>query len=304
MDTKLFVRKQPGGFFAAYDREEFPAGTVWWVRSTTGANDTGRGRNPDSPLATLDYAITQAAAGDTIFLMPNHAETGGNAAIATVNKAGLRIFGLGDGSARPTFTAGHANSRILVSAANVTIRNVRFVAGEDDVVQAILTTNAADYLMVEKCSFESPASDEKLLLGISLVAGTNHVVVRDCYFWSHADAVQSSAIKAGGACTGLTITGCIALGRWHVVAIVDLSTAGVTHALIANNFLLNTNADPSRQVSCHANGRGMIASNLCAGSKAEEVGLVGTGMTFLQNFQVDRANVSGLIKPDTTGAFT
>ncbi len=302
MDTKLFVRKQPGGFFAAYDREEFPAGTVWWVRSTTGVNDTGSGRNPDAPLATLAYAITQASAGDTIFLMPDHAESQDEDAVfATVSKAGLRIFGLGDGTKRPTFTAKHANARILVSAANVTIRNVRLVADTDDVVQAILTTNAADDLLIEKCSFESPASDDKFLLCISLVAATNRVTVKECVFFGIAAAEQVAAIKTAGTCDQLRVIGCVSLGQWTEAVINLAAASGVTLALIANNTLHNANTGTGIVLNAHASTTGLVVHNVFAGSKNNTVPLTaGNGLHYSETYMTDNANETAIVKPDVT----
>ena len=139
MDTKLFIRQQPGGFFAAVDREEFPSGTIWWVGSAvTGASDSeGFGRNPDAPFATLDYAIGMCTAnvGDTILVLPGHSETyttGGAKVI--LDKPGVRIVGLGPGASRPTFTYSHVNATWTWSAEGCSIENLLHVTGIDAVV--------------------------------------------------------------------------------------------------------------------------------------------------------------------------
>jgi len=76
MDSKLFSRKQPGGFYVVNDRSIAAGGNVFWVSSTTGTDSAGYGRNPDAPVATLDYAIglCTASKGDIVYLMPGHAE--------------------------------------------------------------------------------------------------------------------------------------------------------------------------------------------------------------------------------------
>ena len=75
MDTKLFVRNQPGGLFSIYDSGMCP-GDVYYVDSThaSASDGAGFGRNPDSPFATLDYAVGQCTAskGDLIVVMPGH----------------------------------------------------------------------------------------------------------------------------------------------------------------------------------------------------------------------------------------
>lgn len=74
--TPLFSRHQPGGVFTIVN-ETLTTGSIFFVHSGTGVNALGGGRNPDAPLATLDYAIGLCTAnkGDMIFVMPGHAET-------------------------------------------------------------------------------------------------------------------------------------------------------------------------------------------------------------------------------------
>ena len=98
MDTKLFGRNQPGGLFSIVDREDFPTGTIWWVGSTvaTCSDAAGFGQNPDAPFATLAYAVgTACAAGDTIFLLPGHAEALIAATTLDMDLAGVTVIGLG-----------------------------------------------------------------------------------------------------------------------------------------------------------------------------------------------------------------
>jgi hypothetical protein len=94
------------------------------VRSGIGSNTTGHGASPETPFATLAYAVTQCTAGahDIIYLMPGHVET---VAVTITPLASTKIVGLGTGQNVPRITPA-ANNLIAftVSAANVTFENI------------------------------------------------------------------------------------------------------------------------------------------------------------------------------------
>jgi hypothetical protein len=60
--TALFSRKQSGGMYDISNLEKHP-GDVFFVHSVTGSDAAGYGFNPDSPVATVDYAINMCTAG-------------------------------------------------------------------------------------------------------------------------------------------------------------------------------------------------------------------------------------------------
>src|SRR3990170_2889471 len=104
-------------------------GQVYWVSNATTSllpgQVGGSDGNPGSfsaPFSTLDYAIGRCTAGrgDIIFIKPGHAETITSATTIALDVAGVAIVGLGNGSARPTFTFTTANTATIgVSAANM-----------------------------------------------------------------------------------------------------------------------------------------------------------------------------------------
>src|SRR3972149_5631068 len=99
--TPLFSRHQPGGGVMITDPGLAP-GDTFFVHSGTGTDGAGYGKNPDAPVATIDYAIGLCTANksDVIYVLPGHNEGLGNAQIA-VDKAGVSIIGLGHGADRP-----------------------------------------------------------------------------------------------------------------------------------------------------------------------------------------------------------
>lgn len=121
-------------------------GSVFFVNSSTGTDAPGNGTSPDTPFASIDYAVGRCTAnkGDVIFAMPGHAESVTAAGGLDLDVAGISVIGLGSGSLRPTVTFSSATSADMdVDAANVTVENILFVSGIDALTGPI-DINAAD----------------------------------------------------------------------------------------------------------------------------------------------------------------
>lgn len=178
--TELFARYQAGGAFTIAGIEKFP-GEIFFVHHT-GTNAVGGGQNPDAPVATVDYAIglCTAGRGDVIVVLPGHAET--TTGIAA-DVSGVTIVGLGEGRLKPALTATTASSDLLsVSAANVTLRNLRLV-GAASGVTALVNVAAADFAM-ERCVLEPGATP---LMAVTLAAGSARGRIEDCVFQTTAN---------------------------------------------------------------------------------------------------------------------
>lgn len=106
-------------------------GNVWFVSSTTGSNGND-GQSGATAFATLQTAINAAVAnnGDLILIEPNHVETIVAAGGITCNKAGLIIWGLGEGTSWPTFTFSTSTAAsFLVTAPAVQVSNILGLSG-------------------------------------------------------------------------------------------------------------------------------------------------------------------------------
>ncbi len=131
-------------------------GKVFWVSNNTtvpaGVKTGSDGENGtfNAPFATLDYAVGRcsAGAGDIIFIKPGHVEAV-TASSLTLDVAGIKIIGLGDGDERPKFNFGVTTSTITLSAANVTMKNVVLVATVDSVVALITLSGSGATLDLE-----------------------------------------------------------------------------------------------------------------------------------------------------------
>ena len=154
-------------------------GKVFWVNNSGVLPEQGLGGADGNdgtylkPLATLARALTLCTAGrgDVVFIMPGHAETIANATTLAFNKSGVAIMGLGSGALRPKFTFTTATTaNIPVTAANISIQNLLFVANFADIVSfmtATGTTTPKDF-SVERCEFRDTSS---ILNALSVFAG-------------------------------------------------------------------------------------------------------------------------------------
>lgn len=191
--------------------ETVTTGDRWFVDSgsAVAADSVGAGTSPDSPFLTWDYAVGIATAnnGDTIYLMPGHAETITAAGGVTLDKAGIRTIGIGEGSDRPTFTFTTANgASILITAASNVVKNIIAVGNKDgltspfhiqaadceldieyrdtssliEAVTAVLTTAAASRLKL-KIKYLGFTAGDACVRAIRLVGVTRGYVDIDYY---------------------------------------------------------------------------------------------------------------------------
>lgn len=161
----------PGGFAEGVSIRGLPItlthpGKVFWVGNSSvegpnqrGPRDSGPGTF-NEPFSTLDYAVGRCVAGrgDIIFVKPGHAESIASATALVLDVAGIAIVGLGRGSLRPTLTFTTANTAsIPVSAANITLHNILFVANFAAVAK-VFTVSTADDFTVDTCEFRDTSS--------------------------------------------------------------------------------------------------------------------------------------------------
>lgn len=248
----VYSQLQPGGMFSASEVEKHP-NEVFWVDSTTGTDAAGYGRNPNAPVATIDYAIALCTAGlgDVIYVMPGHLERLGDAQIA-VDIEGISIIGLGHGSLIPVVAYDHANSSIDISANGCTLKNLRLLPSITDVLIAI-DVNAAvtDTLIedVEALPGEDGAGADDFAVTVDIKAGCSRTTVRRLKVLSHGTAAGYVAgVKLTGASDDCLIEDCyINIVGAGVVAPINADTTLSTNVRI-KKCLLVTDAEPGAEV--------------------------------------------------------
>lgn len=280
---------------------------IWWVDNTNGLD--GNPGTYQIPLKTLARAVALAKENDIIVLKPGHAETISTATALSLSVANLTVLGIGEGSARPTFTLGTVvGATVNVTAANVTVRNVLFVANFLDIAAAFTTTSAAG-LTIDQCEFR----DTSAVLNFLAVVKTS---------------------TTDGAASGLTLSNSkqISLGTTANTAVLDLranvdrltvvnnvirslvagnsaliyqatTTKVLTNVLIDKNSLNFVGADAATGVlliTTATTHTGMISNNFVTGARAVATAVLVTassGFKFMENFYQSVADKSGILLP-------
>lgn len=241
--SPLFVRQQKGGMFAIVN-ETAITGNIFFVDSgqtTTGADTAGFGQNPDKPFLTIDFAIGQCTAsnGDHIFVMPGHAETLSAAADIEFDVVGVTCIGMGTGTDRPTITLGtDVAADINIGAANVTIKNIVFIADIDNLT-APIDVNAAHFT-IEDCDFRDDTAAKQTARWILGDAAADWMTVRNCSHHGSDTAGAVAFVTLNGA-DHVRVEDCTSHGDFSA-ANVEVITAACTDLLITRNHLENANA--------------------------------------------------------------
>ena len=259
--TALFNRVQPGGVFTITDIEQHP-GDVWFVHSSTGTDAAGYGQNPDSPCATLDYAIGLATAsqGDVIYVLPGHNESLTAGTSCVVDKIGLSIIGLGRGANRPIFDYDNTAATIELDAASCRLSNVILRASVSATVVAInvdahdceidnvyftyedtgdefitcIDVNAFDRCNIHDNVFETETGAAQSTEAIHLV-DTNEVIIRNNIFrgtWSDAVIFNETTLSA----RLMILDNVIYNSDNSVYNAIDTGTLSTT-GIVANNYI-------------------------------------------------------------------
>ena len=246
-------------------------GDVFFVDSgASGASDGNRGQRPEEALATLNGAITRAAAnnGDVIILMPGHAENCSSATTQVIDKAGLDIIGLGRGSIRPTFTYTATAGSFEIDSANTLVENVRFFASVSAVVVGVNVD--ADYVTLRGCEFNFDATGDDFVMMVD-VDDVNHCTIEDCQFRAQAaTAGAAQAIRIDTAdwfrCLRNEIT-----GDYSAAAILGEGAAS-TQIWIDHNTIYNDDTAAAQNgIDINVASTGVISYNNLTGLQATNV---------------------------------
>ena len=247
-------------------------GEVFWVNNSSvpakGAitgSDGNKGTR-QQPFGTLDYAIGKCTAGrgDIIVLMPGHTETVTSATTIALDVAGVAVLGLGTGTLRPTITYTTANTATInVTADNVAIKNIRFVANFLGVASAI-TTGAAANFTLEDCEFTDTSAilnfKAKVTTTVSVNADNMHILNNHIRSIATTNAVAPIVVL--GTMTGLTIKGnrvVNTVAQNNVSQLLSHAALVMTDLLVQDNIVHCVNTDT-------ATGAVLISTTAVTGS--------------------------------------
>lgn len=203
-------------------------GNTYYVDSGIAASD---GTSPDSAMATLLAGNNKCTAnqGDTVVLLPGHAENVAAATALTI--AGVRYIGLGEGDERPTITFTTATTAGYTSAvANLYFENIVFVANFLSIVAAFLLSTAKGVKFVN-CEFRDTSGILNFLQCVKSTGAANTVdrlTMIGCTWRGLGTTSVGSMILTANDIDGLTLLdNRVMLARTATAASLITVTAGV-----------------------------------------------------------------------------
>jgi hypothetical protein len=300
----------PQGFGAGIALRNVPVfetfgGNVFWVNSARGSNG-GKGTR-ERPFATLDYAIGRCSAnnGDVILVAPNHAETVTGASGITADVAGITIVGLGTYNQRPRFLMdGGTTVSMVVSAADVTVRNLVFSSGHADIVVCIDVQAAGCWL--DQLEFDENTTNEDWLTPIKSTSTTDNTAdglkITNCR-WVQASASGLEFVELNADVKGAVVYGTYVVHEGTASPLVLCATGkDLKNCFVAWNFLSHKATSGNLFITndtASPNNSGIIAHNRVRHADvtgAHAMGAVG-GCGFFDNLSTSVDNLSGFVLP-------
>lgn len=242
-----------------------PVGNIFYVCSTVSgaSNASGYGRSPESPFATLDYAIglCNADSNDVIIVMATHVETITGAAGVAVDVAGITIIGMGEGRQRPriNYTTAAAAS-FDITAARCVIKNLYFTPIGVDAVTAAINISGAD-VVIDGIEMELADATNQAVLGILTAATATRLIVKNSYFHGSGDAGTAAAIRHASG-NDVQIIDNVFFGNYTTTLGAIDNSAAVTGLQIHRNKIANNTASAAKAFVAHGSTTGAFSENL------------------------------------------
>lgn len=292
-------------------------GNVFYVRGN-GTTVTTYDYDPPGIRERLIPSINTACSycvsgrGDVVQVLEGHAETISNDGNAWSSlKAGTKIVGRGNGTARPVITFAHANAQIDIAVANVLMYNIRLLAAGPAGTTAVSVANplnvtAAGFKFIN-CEAEVGVDADQLCTNfIKLAVGAKHTTIMSNKIYGALASEITTVITTTGAVDHLkiqdnTISAAVATAATGVL--FDLSNAAILENDIFGNRLENKKASSKYVIKPHATSTGMVDGNLWItddGGTAPAVSgwtTLTTTYKFGENKSVTAVSVSGLLSP-------
>lgn len=291
-------------------------GIIFFVDSTataTKGDDANHGRTPQSPFATIDFAIGQCVAnrGDIIKVLPGHAETITSAAGIAIDVAGVIIQGQGKGRSRPIITlASSTAASIDLLAANCRLENIVVdMTGIDNIGQGgngaggvrILAADCA----VVGCELITATSGNQATcaIGVTTAAQRAHIIDNLIAGTNTAGPNYAIDIYGAGALTvqGIEIAWNRIIGDFAQVAINLAATDIFINAYIHDNSITNFNSTSDCiYINTGAGSSGIVFRNNLLGPTASGTFLApSAGYASIDNYatDVDTAGILPVLVP-------
>jgi hypothetical protein len=211
-------------------------GVVFYVDSVNG-NDANAGTNRLEPKATLASAVSAATTtqADIIIIEAGHTET--SATEITIDKGNLRIYGLGTGSSKPSFTVSGNVDLFNFTASTIELNNLRFPKGTA-AHTARVNINGGVHA-VKNCDFICGANDLHSITIESPSGTTIAPLIEGCTFTIEEDGPSTGIFIQASIATDVRVVGCTFDGGDYNFDNGGLYTATSTKMFLKDNVLLN-----------------------------------------------------------------
>lgn len=271
-------------------------GSIFYVDS--GVTTEGQGTSWDTAKDTIDEAIglCTASNGDIILVAPGHAEAITAATSCVADVSGISIIGIGYGSATPTLTfTTAATALVSVTATNVRISNIKFVANYADVASQITLGAAADGSVIDNCIFTDTSTILNMLNCITVTADCDNIQLIGNRFDAVASATSDSAIEVAGGSDNSVIADNMIYGTFTDGGILA-SAAASTNLTVVDNVIgcIDAIAFDGNAGTTGLFGRNLLGANTTSIAAA----LTGVDAMFCwENYVTGALGASGIIFP-------
>lgn len=280
-------------------------GNTWYVDSAIGSDSLYDGKTPQKAFATLDYAIGKCTAdqGDTILVLPNHAETITGVGGITADIAGISIIGLGTFNQRPRFLMdGAATVTMAISAADVTLKNLVFAAGHADVVTCLNITGKGATL--QDLTFVENVVTENFLTAIKATSTVDNnadgLKIERCRSLS-VDAAGLEFLEINANLDALVVRDNLFIsGGTSAPLVLSAGAKILTNCLIEKNKCQNANtANDVFLDNGGATNTGLVCDNYVGNLDVTGAQILGaaTGLQFFNNLLTSTSTESGAVAP-------
>lgn len=294
----LFDRNPRHGWYDYANIQKHP-GNIWFVRcAPVGTDAVGWGMSPDSPFASIDYAVAQCVdnQGDVIYCLPGHNEVLAAAGDLDLDVIGISIIGIGEGVTQPTITLGTVNTvDVDIDAASVTIENMHFYAAVAGIVAAI-DVNASDFTL-RNCRFDCDAAcNAAIWVQDAAAMGSHAITIENCTVYD--GGANTHFVNFAGTGNRHIVRDNTLVGLWATAAI---GGAGViTQATIANNRISNSDATADNCLNFAALATGLLVNNRASNGAAAANQITAAAMVKCENYGAIIADSSGRLEPVAT----
>ena len=254
--------------YEALESDEIGTGSKFYLDSAISGATAGT--SWATAVDTLKEAIALCANnnGDIIYVAQGHAETVTHASALIANKAGITIYGFGEGEDMPEISfITNATAELTISAADVTIYNIRFLSNyEGGLTAGIVIDGDGDGTRIIGCEFRETSDTYEMLIMINAAAAADELVIAGNRFIGVAGGSDTVAINLAGASSQSVIADNYFYGDWSDYVIKNGATS--LSMLIENNTINNLDTGTGKLMSFSALSTGNVVGNKCYGNGA------------------------------------